>query len=71
MLNDPLAATLSKIMNAEKRSKKLVTVKPVSKVIKQVLQIMKDNGYIGEFKENSCILWYLSSIIMPPKYNKN
>jgi len=51
MLNDPLAAALSKILNAEKRSKKEVLIKPSSKIIKTVLAIMNENNYLGSFKE--------------------
>ena len=51
MLNDPLANALSVIMNAEKMGKPECTVKPVSKVVKNVLSIMKDNMYLGDFKE--------------------
>lgn len=51
MLNDPLAAALSKILNAERRSKKEVLIKPVSKLIRTVLSIMNENYYIGSFEE--------------------
>ncbi len=51
MLNDPLAAALSKILNAEKRSKKEVLIKPISKTIKTVLTIMNENNFIGSFEE--------------------
>ena len=51
MLNDPLANTLSKIMNAERLGKRECTTKPSSKTIKEVLKIMQDNKFIGEFEE--------------------
>lgn len=50
-LNDPLASALSKISNAEKVGKREVTIYPVSKTIKGVLDIMKKEGYIGEYNE--------------------
>tara|TARA_Y100000310_G_C20680337_1_gene815552 strand:- start:769 stop:1161 length:393 start_codon:yes stop_codon:yes gene_type:complete len=50
-MNDPLANALSKIMNAENREKNECIIKPVSKLIKKVLEILNDEGYIGEFKE--------------------
>ncbi len=53
MLNDPLAATLSKINNAEKVGKKEVVIRPVSKMIRTVLQIMNDHNYIGSYEEIS------------------
>lgn len=51
MLNDPLANALSKILNAEKLGKNTCIIKQPSKVIKEVLRIMQENGFIGEFKE--------------------
>ena len=52
MLNDPLAAALSKTLNAETKNKKEVLIKPVSKMIKTILLIMNENNYIGSFEEN-------------------
>ena len=51
MLNDPLANVMSLIVNNEAIGKSECMIKPVSKVIKEILQVMKDNGYIGDFKE--------------------
>jgi len=51
VLNDPLANVMSSILNAEKVGKKEIMVSPSSKIIKRVLELMKDNHYIGEFKE--------------------
>lgn len=51
MLNDPLANVMSLILNNETIGKSECLIKPVSKVIKKLLEIMKDNGYIGDFKE--------------------
>ena len=50
-LNDTLSNILSHILNCEKAGKKECIVSISSKLIKQVLQIMKDNKYIGDFKE--------------------
>ncbi len=46
MQNDPLADALSKIKNSERAGKMIVEVKPVSKLIARVLQIMQEEGYI-------------------------
>ena len=51
MLNDPLAATLAKIINAEKVGKREVVVKPASTMVKKILTIMNENNYIGSFEE--------------------
>ena len=40
-LNDPLANTLSKIMNAEKSGMRVCLIKPASKEIKRILTILK------------------------------
>lgn len=51
MLNDPLASVLSKIMNAEKIGKTECIVKPISKTIKKILEMMNEKGFIGKFEE--------------------
>ena len=51
VLNDPLANALSKVLNAEKISKKEILVKPISKVIKKILEIMNEQGYVGAATE--------------------
>ena len=51
MLNDPLANALSAILNAEKIGRKECIIRPISKIIKKVLGVMKDNLYIGEAQE--------------------
>lgn len=50
-MNDPLAAALSKIHNAEKIGKKNCSIKPASKALKNVFGMMNENHYLGEFKE--------------------
>lgn len=50
-MNDPLSAALSSINNNEKISKLTVTVFPASMMIKEVLDVMNKNGYIGSFEE--------------------
>lgn len=52
MLNDALAATLSKVMNAEKVGKREVLVKSSSKLIKNVLTIFNEHKYLGLFEES-------------------
>ena len=51
MLNDPLANVMSLILNNELIGESECLIKPVSKVIKEILKVMKENGYIGDFKE--------------------
>ncbi len=51
-LNDSLAEALSKILNAEKVGKSSCEVTG-SKMLKIVLEIMKDNMYIGDFEEKA------------------
>ncbi|WP_135606329.1 30S ribosomal protein S8 [Methanococcoides sp. NM1] len=50
VLLDPLADALSMIKNAEAVGKDSCTIKPASKLIGNVLKVMKDRGYIGEFE---------------------
>lgn len=51
MMNDALANTMSVILNAENRSKTNCQINPSSKLIKKVLTIMNDQGYIGGITE--------------------
>ena len=51
MLNDPLANMLSLILNNELIGRSDCLIKQVSKTIKEVLRIMKENRYISDFKE--------------------
>lgn len=46
VLND----TLKSIYNAEKRGKRQVLVRPVSKVVVKFLSVMQKHGYIEEFE---------------------
>lgn len=50
MMNDPLSAALSNINNAENVGKALCTAKPVSKIIKRVLDLMHENKYLGSYE---------------------
>ena len=50
-MNNPLATVLSRIQNAEHYGKQEFTVLQNSTLIKAVLSIMKNEGYIKEFKE--------------------
>lgn len=45
-----LADCLKTIYNAEKRGKRQVLIRPVSKVVVKFLQVMQKHGYIGEFE---------------------
>ena len=51
MLNDPLANVMSVILNNEGIGRSECMIKPSSKIIKEVLKVMKANGYINDFKE--------------------
>jgi small subunit ribosomal protein S8 len=51
MLNNPLANVLSYINNHEKLGRKEILVGNNSKFIRQVLDILNENNYVGEYKE--------------------
>ncbi len=53
MQNDPLAACLAKLFNAERVGKRDVIVKPASKMVKTILTIMNDHKYVGVFEETA------------------
>tara|TARA_Y100000310_G_scaffold342247_1_gene444605 strand:- start:20808 stop:21200 length:393 start_codon:yes stop_codon:yes gene_type:complete len=50
-LNDPLANALSSILTDEKAGRKESIIKPSSKIIKKVLEVMKEGSYVGDFEE--------------------
>lgn len=50
-INDPLAAVLSQINNAKRVGKDVVVTKLSSNLIKKVLTIMHEEGYIGSVEE--------------------
>jgi len=50
MLTDPLANALSAIKNHEKARKREIVVAPASKLIAEVLRVMQQDGFIGEFE---------------------
>jgi len=70
MLNDPLANALSLILNKGDARIKECIIKPSSKVIKDVLKIMKDNYYVGEFKEIEDSKGNMLSVQLLNKINK-
>ena len=45
-----LADCLKTIVNAERKGKKQVLIRPASKLIVRFLKLMQVNGYIGEFE---------------------
>lgn len=51
MLNDPLAAALSKILNAERVGKRDVLLRSSSTMIKKVLAIMNNQSYVGSLED--------------------
>ncbi len=48
-LNDPLANVLSAIMNAERRGKKTIVTRNNSALIRTVLDLLRDNGYLAGY----------------------
>ena len=50
MLNDPLANALSLMKNAELRGKATCQIRPSSKLIGGILNLLREKGYISEFE---------------------
>lgn len=50
MMHDTLATALSNILNAEKIGRGFCIAKPFSKMLKEVLTIMNEKGYLGSFE---------------------
>ncbi len=51
MLNDPLAAAMAKILNAEKVGKREVVIAPSSSLLKRIMSLLQDQNYVGGFEE--------------------
>lgn len=50
-LNDTLANGLSLVLTDEKAGRSESKIRPSSKIIKKVFEVMKANNYIGDFEE--------------------
>lgn len=48
---DPIANALTALKNSESATKKECMLKPASKLLGEILRVMKENGYIGEFEK--------------------
>ena len=51
MLNDTLANAMSLILSSELIGRSECLIKPISKLTKDLLVVMKENNYVGSFKE--------------------
>lgn len=69
-MNNPLAAVLSRIQNAEKLGKREFTTHCTSKIIKAVLGIMKAEGYIEDYNETKDQKGNLLTVKLCGKLNK-
>lgn len=50
-MNDTLANALSKILANDRLGKQEITIFPSSKIMKKMLEILKDRLYVGEYTE--------------------
>ena len=50
-LNDPLANAMSIVLTDEKLGRSESKIRPSSKIIKRVFDVMKANKYVGDFEE--------------------
>ncbi|MEM3154687.1 MAG: 30S ribosomal protein S8 [Candidatus Woesearchaeota archaeon] len=51
MLNDPLANVLSAVITYEQTGKRELLIHPVSKLIRRVISIMQEHGYVGQLED--------------------
>jgi small subunit ribosomal protein S8 len=69
-MNNPLAAVLSRIQNAQSLGKREFTTHVNSKVIRAVLDILKEQGYIAGFSELSDAKGSLLTVNLSGTLNK-
>ncbi len=67
---DPIADALVHIQNCENASKKNVVVHPGSKLMKQILRVMQEKGYIEGFEENKERHKTMFTVTLAGKINK-
>lgn len=53
MLNDPIANVMSAMITHEQSGKRELHIHPMSKMIRRILAIMQDHGYVGDVEELS------------------
>ncbi|NJL44228.1 MAG: 30S ribosomal protein S8 [Nitrosarchaeum sp.] len=68
-MNDPLANVLSHVKNYEHLRKESVLTKSSSKVIRKVLEILQEEGYLGGFTEHKDAKGNLLAINLMGKIN--
>lgn len=69
-MNDTLANAMSQMLNAEKVGKTECTIKNVSKIIKIIIEILKENGYIGDYSVTSNVKGEYITVNLLGKINK-
>lgn len=69
-MNNTLAAVLSKIENAQRTNKPEVTTLSSSKVIKAVLEILKEEGYITSWEEHEDVKGNFLTIVLSGRLNR-
>jgi small subunit ribosomal protein S8 len=69
-MNNTLATILSRMQNAERIGQMTFTTYANSRVIKAVLVIMKDNGYIADFEETEDRKGNILTVKLSGKLNK-
>ncbi len=48
---NPVANALSKILNVEKKGEKSCLIHPTNKLIKEILKVLNEEGYLGTMEE--------------------
>ena len=51
MLNDPLAAALTKLLNAERVGQREVFLKPASRLLQRILLLLQEHHYVGSCEQ--------------------
>ncbi len=67
---DPISDALTHIKNSETASKRIVTIKPASKLLGEVLRVMQEKGYISKFERMNENHLHLYKVELAGKINQ-
>lgn len=69
-MNDTLANAMSQILNAERIGRTECTIKNISKITEIIIEILKENGFVGEYSLTNNVKGKFITVKLLGKINK-